>query len=68
MRWSTPTSTERSAVPFDHEQAVELALVRRKCPWCDRWLRPCNMRQHVAHAHFYQLTIYDVLEPQEQAA
>lgn len=55
-------------MPFDHEQAVELALVRRKCPWCDRWLRPCNMRQHVAHAHFYQLTIYDVLEPQEQAA
>lgn len=55
-------------MPFDHDQAVELALIRITCPWCERDLRPCNLRQHIAHAHFAQLSIYDAGEPQPRAA
>ena len=36
-------------------------MTRRKCLWCERELRPCNMRRHVAARHFRQLTIFDVL-------
>jgi len=37
------------------------SLTPRKCEWCERRLRPCNMRRHVEAAHFRQLTIFDVL-------
>lgn len=37
-------------------------LTRRRCGWCERELRPCNMARHVAAAHFRQLTLDDVLD------
>jgi hypothetical protein len=49
-------------VPFDHEQAVELAAVRQSCPWCERVLRPCNLSRHIAAQHYRQLTIFDLLQ------
>jgi hypothetical protein len=38
-------------------------LTRRRCPWCERELRPCNMGRHIAARHHRQMTIYDVLPP-----
>ena len=37
------------------------SLTRRKCPWCPRQLRPCNLDRHIAAEHFRQLTLDDVL-------
>ena len=41
--------------------AEACALIRRKCPWCDRVLRPCNLSRHIAANHYRQLTIDDAL-------
>jgi hypothetical protein len=41
---------------------IAAGMQRRRCGWCERELRPCNMRRHVAAQHFRQLTIYDVLD------
>ena len=38
------------------------ALVTAQCPWCHRWLRPCNMSRHIAANHHAQMTIYDLLD------
>lgn len=56
---------------FSRESAVEAewasecgqrgALTRVRCTWCERRLRPCNMRRHVDAAHFKQLTVDEVL-------
>jgi hypothetical protein len=43
------------------------SMTRRPCPWCKRELRPCNMRRHIAAAHFRQLTIDDVLDDDGRA-
>jgi hypothetical protein len=40
-------------------------MTRRRCQWCEAELRPCNMRRHVEARHFKQLSIYDVLGPDE---
>jgi hypothetical protein len=45
--------------------AMACALIRRKCPWCDRELRPCNMARHVDAAHFHQLTVDEVIADAE---
>jgi hypothetical protein len=37
------------------------SLTRHPCPWCGRWLRPCNLTRHIAVQHFRQLTIDDEL-------
>lgn len=47
------------------EAFIAAGLERRRCLWCERELRPCNMRRHVEARHFRQLTIYDVLGPDE---
>ena len=41
--------------------ALEMALIRHRCPWCGRSLRPCNLGRHIAKAHFRQLTVDDVI-------
>jgi hypothetical protein len=46
---------------------IDGGMRRRRCGWCERELRPCNMRRHIAAQHFRQLTIYDVLEDREVA-
>lgn len=50
--------------PVGYEERVAwaeaCALLRVKCPWCERSLRPCNLSRHVAAAHHRQLTIYDM--------
>jgi hypothetical protein len=48
-------------MPFDSEQAIELALARVRCPWCQISIRPCNFDRHVLSRHFQQLTVYDEL-------
>jgi hypothetical protein len=46
---------------FTTEQAIELALQRVRCPWCQELHRPCNFDRHVLSRHFQQLTVYDEL-------
>jgi hypothetical protein len=36
-------------------------MTRRRCLWCERELRPCNMARHVGAAHFRQLTLDEVI-------
>ena len=50
---------------FDSETAALLALIKRKCPWCERELRPCNLDRHIAKEHFRQLTIDEALHDVE---
>lgn len=51
--------------PLSYEERVAwaeaCALLRVRCPWCDRDLRPCNLKRHIDATHFRQLTIDDVL-------
>ena len=51
--------------PWSYEERVAwaeaCALLRVRCPWCHRSLRPCNLYRHIDAAHFKQLTIDDVL-------
>ena len=42
---------------------VVAGLAKRRCPWCEAKLRPCNLTRHIAARHFRQLTIYDLLDP-----
>lgn len=37
-------------------------LTRRRCPWCERELRPCNIARHIAARHFRQMTIDEMLD------
>lgn len=37
------------------------AAITRKCPWCTRQVRPCNLSRHVSAAHFHQLSIDEVI-------
>lgn len=53
-----------SAADWARECALQAALIRVRCTWCERELRPCNMRRHVDAAHFKQLTVDDVLQAQ----
>jgi hypothetical protein len=34
-------------------------MTKRRCPWCERELRPCNLNRHIAARHFRQMTIDD---------
>lgn len=47
---------------FTSEQAMDLATIRVRCPWCDGRYRPCNLRRHIERVHHRQLTIYDMLD------
>jgi hypothetical protein len=41
------------------------AAVRTRCVWCQRTLRPCNLRRHISATHYRQLTIDEVIESVE---
>jgi hypothetical protein len=43
-----------SVAEWARECAERAALVRTRCIWCERELRPCNLDRHVRAAHFRQ--------------
>jgi hypothetical protein len=47
---------------------IDGGMQRRRCAWCERELRPCNMKRHVTARHHRQLTIYDELDRERRAA
>jgi hypothetical protein len=57
--------TSRLARAQAFDRFIEASLRRSKCAWCERELRPCNMRRHVDAAHFHQLTVDEALAERE---
>ncbi|HEY2570186.1 MAG TPA: hypothetical protein VGI27_01870 [Solirubrobacteraceae bacterium] len=40
---------------------IDAGQQRHPCPWCERRLRPCNLKRHISAQHFRQLSIDDEL-------